>query len=400
VEQAAIAITIFVVTAAVSALLVPRVIALSHHLNLMDQPGPRRVHTKPVPRSGRVIALSHHLNLMDQPGPRRVHTKPVPRSGGLAVFLAFVVGVALSFSLGVERYSDEVERIALLLAGSALIVAIMLYDDALGISPRSKLLLQIGVALVVVLPRLRGRSHGIVIDQFNAPHFGIVTLPLGIALVFTVFWIVGMMNTVNWLDGLDGLASSVTLVACGVLFLHTYFWPRNDPQFTISILPLALGAALIGFLPFNWHPARIILGDTGANFLGFALAVLAIIGGAKIATALLAVGLPILDVAWVIFYRIVHGQSPVKADRGHLHHRLLDQGWSQAQIVAFVAGVSAAFGALALILPTREAKLVAMMALGLVLLGTVGGMAIRGKRPRRPRDRKRTAPTTMIPGRE
>lgn len=369
-EPAAIAIIIFLSTAVVSGLLVSRVLFLSQRLQI----------------------------LIDQPGPRRVHTKPVPRSGGVAVFLAFVFGVALSFSLGVERFPSEVERIALLLGASVLLVAFMLYDDALGIAPKTKLLLQIGVALVVVLPRLQGKAHGIVIDQFNAPHFGLVTLPLGAAMIFTVFWIVGMMNTVNWLDGLDGLASSVTLVACAVLFAHTYFWPRHDPQFTISLLPLALGAAIIGFLPFNWHPARIILGDAGANFLGLALAVLSIIGGAKIATALLALGLPVLDVAWVIFYRTVHGRSPLTADRGHLHHRLLDLGWSQARIVGFVAGVSAVFGTLALVLPSREAKLLAMLTLGLVLLGTVGGMAIRGKRPRDRELHERQAATLVQRG--
>jgi len=367
VEPVLIAITIFIATTAVSRVLVSRVLLLSQRLQV----------------------------LIDLPGPRRVHTTPVPRSGGVAVFLAFVFGVTLSFSLGVERFPSEVERIALLLAASALIVGFMLYDDALGLSPKIKLLVQIGVALIVVLPRLQGRAHGIVIDQFNAPHVGLVTLPVGIAMAFTVFWIVGMMNTVNWLDGLDGLASSVALVACAVLFAHTYFWPRNNPQFTISLLPLALGAAIIGFLPFNWHPARIILGDAGANFLGLALAVLSIIGGAKIATALLALGLPVLDVAWVIVYRTVHGQSPLTADRGHLHHRLLDQGWSQARIVGFVAGVSAVFGTLALILPSREAKLLAMLILGLVLLGTVGGMAIRGKRSDR-READQQPPPALV----
>jgi hypothetical protein len=126
--------------------------------------------------------------------------------------------------------------------------------------------------------------------------------------------------------------------------------------------------------------------------------VLSIIGGAKIATALLALGLPVLDVAWVIFYRTVHGRSPLTADRGHLHHRLLDLGWSQARIVGFVAGVSGVFGTLALVLPSREAKLLAMLVLGLVLLGTVGGMAIRGKRPQEPGAHEHPAATLVQRG--
>ncbi|HKG24142.1 MAG TPA: MraY family glycosyltransferase [Thermomicrobiales bacterium] len=356
-EHAAIALVIFALTAVLSAALVSR-----------------------------TIVLSRRLGLLDQPGPRRVHLAPLPRAGGIAVFLAFVFGVTLSFSFDVERIGSEPERLVLLLGGSCLTVGFMVYDDAMGIRSWVKLLVQIGVAGLVVLPRLRGEDHGIVLDSFNLPRAGQVTLPLAVAIGFTLFWIVGMMNTVNWLDGLDGLAASVTLVACAVLFAHTYFWPRDDPQFTISILPLALGAAVLGFLPFNWHPSKIILGDAGANFLGFALAILAIIGGAKIATALLALGLPVLDVAWVIFYRASHGRSPLVADRGHLHHRLLDRGWSQAQIVLFVAGVSAVFGLLALVLPTRGLKLSAIVALGLVLLSTVGGLAVSDRAPGRNSD--------------
>jgi UDP-GlcNAc:undecaprenyl-phosphate GlcNAc-1-phosphate transferase len=348
VEHAAIALVIFALTAALSAVLVSR-----------------------------TIVLSRRLGLLDQPGPRRIHQTPLPRAGGVAVFLAFAFGLTLSFAFNVERIGAEPERLVLLLGGSCLIVGFMIYDDAIGIPAWLKLLAQTVVAALVVLPRLRGRGHGIVLDSFNLPLAGRITLPLLVAVAFTIFWIVGMMNTVNWLDGLDGLASSVTLVACAVLFAHTYFWPRHDPQFTISILPLALGAAVVGFLPFNWHPSRVILGDAGANFLGFALGVLSTIGGAKIATALLALGLPVLDVAWVIAYRAAHGRSPLGADRGHLHHRLLDRGWGQARIVLFVAGVSAVFGLLALVLPSRGLKLGAIVVLGLVLLSTVGGLAIR-----------------------
>src|SRR5690349_13420288 len=177
-----------------------------------------------------------------------------------------------------------------------------------------------------------------------------------------------MMNAINWSDGIDGLAASITLVATIVLFLHTYFRPAGDPQFTISLLAIALAGAIVGFLAYNWHPASIIMGDTGAMFIGFALATISIIGGAKIATALLALGVPILDTAWVILYRVIHGRSPLNADRGHLHHRLLDAGWSQRQIVAGVASITAVFGALSLALPTREAKFAAMIAMGVILL--------------------------------
>lgn len=311
------------------------------------------------------------LRLLDLPDERRIHTTPIPRIGGLAMFLGFVFALCLSFALPVTRFEPEVERILLLVAGGAILIGFMFFDDILGIPPLPKLGIQIGVALLVVVPRLRGELHGIVIDRFNAPFVGQVVLPLAIAIPFTIIWIVGMMNSVNWADGIDGLAASIGLVASIVLFLHTYLRPKGDPQFTISLLAIALAGAIIGFLPFNWHPARIIMGDSGAMFLGFALATISIIGGAKIATALLALGVPILDMAWVIVFRVAHGRSPLLADRGHLHHRLLDAGLSQRQVVACFAGLTGIFGSLALALPSREDKLVAMGVMGLVLIGLI-----------------------------
>src|SRR4051812_30302050 len=165
------------------------------------------------------------------------------------MMVAFMIAIGATFSLPVNRFSEERERLVLLLAGCAVISLVMLVDDAVGLQPWAKLAWQVGVALLVVLPRARGVTHGIVLDRFNTPFFGQVTLPVAVAMLFTLFWIVGMMNTLNWVDGLDGLAGSVTLVTCVVLFLHTYFWPRDNPQFTVSFLPLALAGVVIGFLP-------------------------------------------------------------------------------------------------------------------------------------------------------
>jgi UDP-N-acetylmuramyl pentapeptide phosphotransferase/UDP-N-acetylglucosamine-1-phosphate transferase len=346
----------------------------------------------------RTIPLLDRLGLVDRPGPRRAHQKPVPRGVGPAMFLAFAFGLALTYSFSVSRFPEEHERLLLLLAGTGLITGVMVYDDAIGLRPLPKLGWQVVAAALVVLPRLNGSNHGIVIEQFNSPFGGTVELPLLLALGFTLFWIVGMVNTINWVDGLDGLAASVTLVACAILFAHTFFWPAGDPQFTISLLPAVLAGAVVGFLPFNWHPAKAIMGDSGAHFLGFCLAIIAIIGGAKIATALLALALPILDVAWVIFYRIVHRRSPLDADRGHLHHRLADSGWGPARVVLFVAGFSLVSGFTGLLLPSREAKLAAIVAVGVVLLGTVALLALRDRH--RPSTASREEPTAprMTPG--
>lgn len=320
------------------------------------------------------------LGLVDQPGPRRVSTRPVPRGLGVAIFLAFLVGLGASFVLDVPRQSRETERILLMVIGCAIIVGVMLVDDAIELGPITKLGWQFMAAAMVILPRIRGEGHGIIIEQFNSPFGGRISLPLIVAFGFTFFWFIGMMNVMNWVDGLDGLAGTVTLVACAVLFVHTYFGPDERPQFTISLLPLILGAAIIGFLPFNWHPAKVIMGDAGAMFLGFALAVIAVIGGAKLATALLTLGLPILDGVWVILFRAIHGRSPLYRDTGHLHHRLLAGGWGQQRIVLFVGGISALFGFGALLLPSRELKLVALLVVGLLLLVLIAWLAHRSRR--------------------
>ena len=320
----------------------------------------------------RAIPIGRQLAIVNRSG------FPAPRIGGIPVAIAFWLGIAISFALPVTRFPVEVERITLICLAGAIIVLLMLVDDAIGLAPRTKLLIQFAVAAVMVLPRLRNQFHGIAIEQFNAPGLGQVHIALPVAIFVTLVWFVGMMNAINWIDGIDGLAPTVTLVACIVLFLHTFFWPRDDPRFTISILPLLLGAALLGFLPFNWFPARITLGDAGSNFIGLTIAAISIVGGAKVATALLVLGLPLLDLAWVTLSRAIRGQPIATGDKSHLHHRLLARGWGVGRIVGFVGGVSLFFGVLSLWLPTKEAKLGAMVALAVVLLLTVGRPGVRG----------------------
>lgn len=319
----------------------------------------------------RAVHLSDHLGIVDRPGARSAHDRVVPRMGGVAILLAFLVGIAATFSLNVERFAVESERLLLLVLAVVVLAVVMVYDDAVDIHAWPKLLWQAGAAAIVVLPRLRGPSHGIVIERVNIPVAGSVSVPLAVALLGTIIWLVGFANALNFVDGLDGLAGSITVVTCAVLFAHTYFRPPHDPQFTISLLPLALGAAVLGFLPFNWHPAKIIMGDAGAQFLGFALAATSIIGGAKIATVLLALGLPTVDLVWVVLFRATHGSSPMTADRRHLHHRLIDLGWSHQQVVYFMAGTSGLFGALAIFLPSRGSKLFALALIAVVLVLTV-----------------------------
>jgi UDP-N-acetylmuramyl pentapeptide phosphotransferase/UDP-N-acetylglucosamine-1-phosphate transferase len=185
-----------------------------------------------------------------------------------------------------------------------------------------------------------------------------------------------MVNTVNWIDGLDGLAAGVTLIAATILAIHT--WTLG--QYTVALLPLALAGACAGFLPFNFHPARIFMGDSGAMLLGYVLAIAAIIGGAKLASALLVLGVPILDGLWMVLYRRYVGDRASAADRRHLHHRLLDLGLSQRQVVVFYYLVSALFGAIALLIPDGYGllKLVALGVLVVLLAGVLIYVTRRG----------------------
>jgi UDP-N-acetylmuramyl pentapeptide phosphotransferase/UDP-N-acetylglucosamine-1-phosphate transferase len=180
-----------------------------------------------------------------------------------------------------------------------------------------------------------------------------------IGIGFTLLWIVGMMNTVNFLDGLDGLVGGVTVIAGMVLFFHNSMLGQSS----LMLLALALVGATLGFLIFNFPPAKIFLGS-GAYVLGFALAVLAIIGGTKAATALLVLAVPILDVAWQILVRVRAGRSPFEPDRGHLHHRLYDSGISPRGIVLIYYALTALFGVLALRLPPGIPKLISLVLIG------------------------------------
>ncbi len=339
---------------------------------------------------------------------RNIHTNPTPRVGGIAMYLAFMIGLGLTYLLPIMRQpldpaNDpldqprmvtlllsglsftvdpawvELARFAMLGLGATVVEAVMIWDDVRGIKPLPKLLWQLFAVALIIWPalgwmdgagpilELRHRI-GIVADSVQNPFGGSLVLPAVLTVGFTFFWIVGMMNAINWSDGLDGLAGGITLVSCIVLFAVTII-PRGSflPQPSIAYLPLILGAAVLGFLPYNWNPARIFMGDSGSMFLGFTLAVLSIIGGAKIATALLVLGVPILDVAYVIIYRLTRRRSPFEADRAHLHYRLYDLGLNQRQIVVIYLLLCGFFGGLSF-LPSALDKLITLAVMAVILL--------------------------------
>jgi UDP-GlcNAc:undecaprenyl-phosphate GlcNAc-1-phosphate transferase len=308
--------------------------------------------------------------LVAVPGGRRKHTTSVSRIGGVSVYLAFVLAVILSqFLIAVPGASSnlpaalqvvrldpkEVFRVIGLLAGGTFIFVAGLYDDWRDLSPTVQYLTQLFAAAIAV-------AFLILIEYVNNPISGQQTpdFPYAVTVTITIFWLGLMMNTVNWLDGLDGLAAGVAALACIVLFINAVF-RLNPPQYSVSVLPVALLGAMLGFLPFNFAPAKIFLGSSGAYFLGYVLGVLSIIGGAKMASILLVMGLPLLDLAWQVVRRISRGRNPVQGDRGHLHFRLLDMGISQRQIVLGYYLFCAIFGGIALATPSRLFKLIAIL---------------------------------------
>jgi UDP-GlcNAc:undecaprenyl-phosphate GlcNAc-1-phosphate transferase len=328
-----------------------------------------------------VQRIAVRLGLFGRMGARHLHTRALPRIGGVGIFLGFCLGVAFSFALPVLRFPTEVARIVLMLIGGLLIFMVMLADDLIELAAFPRLLWQIGAAALIVLPRLTGPSAGIIIGSVPNPfHLRVsdsLALPLVVAIPFTLLWIVGMTNAINWIDGIDGLSSGIVFIASAVLFIHTYFRPPGNPQFTISLIPLALGASVLGFLPFNWHPSRIIMGDCGAMFLGYALAVASIIGGAKIATTLLVLIVPLLNIALVILDRLRDRINPMQADRRHLHDRLLAHGWTQRQVAMAAYVICAIFGAIALAFDKRI-KFYVFAALAIALAVAILALARRG----------------------
>jgi UDP-GlcNAc:undecaprenyl-phosphate GlcNAc-1-phosphate transferase len=290
---------------------------------------------------GLVLFICRRWKIMSPPRRHHIHTHPVPRLGGIGIFLSFLV-VSLIFFHPANRYEQHV-YIGLIVA-SLLIVAIMAIDDVRGLPPVPRLIAQTLVALIAMF----WAGHATLIEVLHNPlqtsNQGQIPLSLWIMVPFTWFWIVGMMNTINWIDGVDGLAGGVVTITA--IVMAAISWLLGQPA--AALLCAVLAGATLGFLPLNWHPARLFMGDSGAMFLGLALAVLANVGGAKLATMLLLLGLPILDTARVIVQRIFRGHSPLHFDRIHLHHRLLIGGFTQRQVVLLFYTMTGFFGVVAI----------------------------------------------------
>ncbi len=324
--------------------------------------------------------VSLRLGIVARPGGRRRHPGLIPKLGGISIFAAFLVGAALAWLLLPPfppfANPDDARLLRGVLWGSVLMFAGGLLDDRLELPPWTLFLIQflaVGVAM----------SHQIFIQRFTVPLVGPYELDWRadaadalVMFLLTSLWIVGMVNTVNFLDGLDGLAVGVGTIAALLFAWHGY----RLGQTTVAAFPLALAGALLGFLPFNFAPARIFLGSAGAYFLGYGLATMSILSPAKIATALLVLAVPIMDVAWQIFDRARRGKSPFRGDRGHLHFRLSDFGLPTREIVVGYYLVASVFGLVAIFAPNPVTKLLMLIVLSLVVLTAMAWLT-RRRRP-------------------
>jgi UDP-GlcNAc:undecaprenyl-phosphate/decaprenyl-phosphate GlcNAc-1-phosphate transferase len=321
-----------------------------------------------------VRRLALRLQTVDAPNHRRVNAKPVPRGGGIAVAASFlavsVVTLVVNDRIQIVNlpFTISPQELAGLFLGGAVATAIGFLDDYFQLRARWQLLGQVAVALLAI-------GAGITVTYLNNPFGpGTIVLEGPFAAGFTMVWIIGMINSINFIDGLDGLSTGIAFIAAVTLGLISLTATISQPF--VAILCFVLAGSLFGFLRWNFHPATIFIGTSGVMFVGYTLAVLAVLGTAKVAIAVLVLGVPIIDTFWIIVRRLATGSSPFTPDRGHIHHRLLDLGLSHANTVLVIYGICVLLAGLTFVLSGTQ-QLYAFMGLALGF-GLVLFLATRG----------------------
>ncbi|PIZ99581.1 MAG: hypothetical protein COX77_01175 [Candidatus Komeilibacteria bacterium CG_4_10_14_0_2_um_filter_37_10] len=328
-----------------------------------------------------VHRLAIRWQIVDRPGERKVHERPIPLLGGWGIFLSLLVSVILFIDLANFGSLQIKNIVGFLLAAFILMIGGFL-DDKYNLRPRWQILFPLLACLVVI-------SSGIGIKFISNPWGGLIHLDQwkillfwwqGVPYYFSVWsdifsfiWLISMTYVTKLLDGLDGLATGIGLIGSVIIFVVSIFW---DISYSVtSLLSLISAGALAGFLLWNFYPAKIFLGEGGSTLIGFVLGVLSIISGGKIATALLVMGLPILDVVWIIIRRLFwEKHSFAQADDKHLHHRLLRIGLSQRQVVFLFYTLTTIFGISSIFFETKgkiliiSTELVIMILLALYLI--------------------------------
>ena len=303
------------------------------------------------------IKAAYKLGAIDKPDQRKVHNQTMPRLGGLAIFLAFMI-VTLISSWGNAAFYG-------ILAGGLIVFLVGMLDDMYQLSPWVKLLGQCLAAAVAMY-------FGVIVHFVTNPFDGLLALGY-LSLPLTFLWIVGVTNAINLIDGLDGLAGGVSAIAAATMGIVSLL----HGQSAVAITAFILVAAIAGFLPYNFHPARTFMGDGGSNFLGFVLACLAIMGTAKSAALIslfvpiVILGIPIFDTFFAIIRRIYKRAPIFMPDKDHLHHRLMALGMSHRRSVLIIYGISAFFGGVAVTLSfitsPKASLLLALLLLAIVI---------------------------------
>lgn len=313
-----------------------------------------------------VIRLAAATGAMDKPDARKVHKKPIPRIGGLGIYAAFMVSVILTTIMADIEGESLKEIIGLIVSGS-FIIFVGIVDDYRNLPAKRKLVGQIIAAMILVF------LFDVRIDFITDP-FGDYIYLEWFAVPVTIFWLVGLTNTVNLIDGLDGLAAGVAAIAAVTIMLVAL----KQNFLLVAILTAAIAGSACGFLFYNSHPARIFMGDTGSMFLGFMLAGISVIGAVKstatiaLVVPVLALGVPILDTTFAIIRRLLGGRPIFQPDKGHLHHRLLSIGFTQRQAVFLMYVISAMLG-LSAVAMTEVNSQVAMMLMIIIVISILFG---------------------------
>ena len=320
-----------------------------------------------------VKAFAYKVGAVDVPKDnRRMHHVPIPRLGGLAVFFGFIISILL--------FVEMTDQFRSILLGAVIIVVLGVVDDITPLPAKLKFLVQIGAALIPAI-------NGVVIHVLSNPNLfsenpywnlGMLSVPA------TVLWIVAITNAVNLIDGLDGLAIGVSAISATTVLVISLL----VSEVQVAMVMAALVGACVGFMPYNINPAKMFMGDTGATFLGFILACMSVEGLFKswaiisFAVPFLILGLPIFDTAFAFIRRIAHGQSPMQADRSHIHHRLIDMGLNQKQAVATLYVISAILGLSAVVLTTSGELRAMMFFVSLCVVALVAARAVFPKEVR------------------
>ena len=312
-----------------------------------------------------LIMIAKKYKLFDPLNEKKIHKKDVARFGGVGIIVSFLIGMFVSGELVFDslKWGIVISALIILFFG--------IFDDLKNASWKKQMFVQVFVALLMIYA---GLMVDYIANPFGGAEFrldGVSGQIFGFSFsvfgsLFVLLWIVGLMNAMNWLDGLDGLSGGVGFIGAMTMFFLSTSSLVNQPP--LGILAIIFAGAVLGFLVFNFNPAKIFMGTSGSMFLGFILAVLAIFSGGKIATAFLVLGFPILDTAFVIISRIRNGNSPFRGDMRHFHYRLLYAGWSHKKVVLFIYSICIAFGLSALVLGS-VGKIISFFILFFVMLG-------------------------------